>query len=112
MELSKQQKKTGISNIQNGTERLKRTERPGKFMHCLVTANVCVPTVCSTHTVAFKLQKSVMGIQESCKLNDCILGRSVRQRRHVPVAKRVHRLTMLWHKRATGEGYTVKCVQC
>ena len=31
-----------------------------KFTHRRVTANVCVPTVCSTHTC--KLQKLSMGI--------------------------------------------------
>ena len=33
---------------------------------CHMTANVCVLTVCSTHTVPYKLQKSSMGSQESC----------------------------------------------
>ena len=33
---------------------------------CRMTANVCVLTVCSTHTVPYKLQKSSMGSQESC----------------------------------------------
>ena len=31
---------------------------------CRMTANVL--TVCSTHTVPYKLQKSLMGSQESC----------------------------------------------
>ena len=39
-----------------------------------MTANVCVPTVCSTHTVPYKLQNSSMGIARKvvCKLNDCM----------------------------------------
>ena len=56
----------GISKTRNGTERAERTERPGKIYAPCVTANVCVLTVCSTHTVPYKLQKSSMGSQESC----------------------------------------------
>ena len=45
--------------VKPGTERNAREK-------CLVTANVCVPTVCSTHTVPYRLQKSSMGSRESC----------------------------------------------
>ena len=48
---------------------------PGKFTQRRVTANVCVPTVCSTHTVPYKLQKLGVARKVVCKLNDCILGR-------------------------------------
>ena len=34
---------------------------PGKFTHDRTTASVCVPTVCSTHTEYYKLQKLSMG---------------------------------------------------
>ena len=64
----------GISKTRNGTERNERNERNElnernareKFTHRLVTANVCVSTMCSTHTVPYMLQKSLMGSQESC----------------------------------------------
>ena len=52
----------------NGTERNEWNERNSreKFTHRRVTANVCALTVCRTHTVPYKLQKSSMGSQESC----------------------------------------------
>ena len=63
-------------------------------MHCRVTANVCVPTVYSTHTVSYKTRRWVT-MKVVCKLNDCN-GRksSVRQCR-CAVAKRLHQLTLL-----------------
>ena len=81
----------GIGKTRNGTERNARE----KFTHHLVTANVCVSTMCSTHTVPYKIFFRWVARKVVCKLNYCILGRksSVRQRRRAPVAKRVRRLT-------------------
>ena len=58
----------GVSKTRNGTERNERNERNALeiFTDRHVTANVCVPTVCSTHTVPYKLQKSSIGSHESC----------------------------------------------
>ena len=50
--------------VKPGMERNERNARE-KFTHRRVTANVWVLTVCSTHTVPYKLQKSSMGSQES-----------------------------------------------
>ena len=59
----------GISKTRNGTGRNEMNgmnRRARKFMHRHMTANVCVPTVCRTHTVPYNLQKLSMGSHESC----------------------------------------------
>ena len=55
-----------ISKTQNGTSGT--NGMPGKNLRTgrRVTANVCILTGCSTHTVHYNLQKSSMGSQESC----------------------------------------------
>ena len=55
----------GISNEKEWNE-WNEWNAQERFMHHRVTANVCVPTLCSTRTVPYKLLKSSMSSQESC----------------------------------------------
>ena len=43
-----------VVEVKPGTE---GNGKPGKFTHRRATANICVPPVCSTHTVPYKLKK-------------------------------------------------------
>ena len=65
----------GISKTWNGKERNEQNEGNAREIY-RVTANVCVATVCTTHTVAYKLQNRCWVARKAvCKFNDCILGR-------------------------------------
>ena len=78
----------GISKTRNGMEQKNGTSgTPRKFTHHRVTTNFCVPTVCRTHAVPYKLQRSEGS--QVCRKS------SVRQHRCTDIAKHVCQLTLL-----------------